>query len=281
MLLLLTLMWGTSFLLIKKSLLVFSPVEAAFMRMGLATLAYLPFAAIFYKKIDWSKWPALLVVSLCGSGIPNFLFALAQTRISSSLSGILNSLTPLFTLVFGVLFFQMALSRYKVIGVLLGLAGAVLLILFGRGLSAPMGGESYFALFCVLAAMCYALNSNTVAKYLQGMHPAAIGAASFFLTGPVYIAGLFLSGAWNTIQTHPAPWSAVGCLAYLAVVSTALASMLYFHLLQRTNAIFATSVTYLLPIMAILFGILDGETVTTVHLGGTALILGGLYLARK
>lgn len=278
---LLALMWGASFLMIKKALVVYDPVQCAFMRMGLATATYLPLAILYFKKIDWSKWRPLLVVALCGSGIPNYFFALAQTKVSSSLAGILNSLTPLFTLLLGILFFGMKSSRHKAIGVLLGLLGTVLLLLFGHGLTAKIGGESLFAIFCVLATVCYAINANTVQRHLTGMHPVAIGAASFFLIGPVYLAGVYFSGAWAATFAHPAPSLAIGSLVYLAVIGTAAASMLYFHLLQRTSAIFATSVTYLLPVIAIVLGIMDGETVSAVHFAGTALILTGLYLARK
>lgn len=278
---LLALMWGASFLMIKKALVVYDPVQCAFMRMGMATAVYLPLAVLYFKKIDWSKWRPLLVVALCGSGIPNYFFALAQTKVSSSLAGILNSLTPLFTLLLGVLFFDMRSSRHKAIGVGLGLVGAVLLMLFGRGLTAKIGGESLFAIFCVLATICYAINANTVQRHLTGVHPVAIGAASFFLTGPAYLAGVYFSGAWDATWAHPSPGQAVGSLAYLAVIGTAAASMLYFYLLQQTSAIFATSVTYLLPVIAIVLGILDGEEVTLVHFAGTALILTGLYLARK
>lgn len=274
-------MWGGSFLMIKKSLVVFPPEQAVFVRMSFASLAYLPFALVYFRKIDWSKWRALLVVSLCGSGLPNYFFAMAQTKVSSSLAGILNSLTPFFALILGVWFFKNKASDNKWKGVLLGLAGTMALILFGRGGGVQFSGEGLLPLFCVAATICYAINANTVANFLQGVHPIAIGSASFFLTAIPYFSGLYFSGAWQTMWTHPAPQTALLCLGYLAVVGTALASMLYFYLVQRAGAIFATSVTYLLPIFAMIFGFFDGEKLMPVHFLGTAAILAGLYLTRK
>ena len=179
-LILLSIIWGASFLFIKRSVAIFDPVQMAMWRMVIATAVYLPVAALFWSKIDWSRWKPLVVVAFCGSAIPNFLFAVAQRHVTSSLAGVLNSLTPLFTLILGVMFFQMSFAKNKLFGVGLGLAGAALLILFNA--SSGVSGNAFFAALCVIATVCYAINANTVNRYLRDQHPAAIASAAFVIT---------------------------------------------------------------------------------------------------
>jgi drug/metabolite transporter (DMT)-like permease len=277
--LLIAFIWGFAFLFIKRSILVFDPMQMAMWRMVIATAVYAPIGIAFWSKIDWKRWKPLLVVAFCGSAIPNFLFALAEMRVNSSLAGTLNSLTPLFTLLLGVGFFQMTFSRMKIIGVLLGLVGATVLVWSNS--EGGANGNAWYAILCILATVCYAINANTVNKYLRDQHPAAIASAAFLLTGVLFIFGLWWSGGWSVAWQHPGGRVALGYIFYLAAVSTAGANILYFWLIQRTNTLFATSVTYLLPVTAMLLGFYDGENVGLIDLGGTAIILTGLYLTRR
>jgi drug/metabolite transporter (DMT)-like permease len=272
-------LWGCSFLFIKKTLTVFEPMQAAMWRMVIAWVVYLPLGAIFWSKINWALWKPLAAVAFFGSAIPNLLFSLAQRHVSSSLAGVLNSLTPLFTLIIGGVVFKMAVTTNKVLGVVLGLTGALLLIAFNQS-GAPTGNIGA-ALLCVVATSCYAINANIVNTWLRGTHPAALASAAFMLTGWIFVIGLWQSGGWERAWTHPEGARAMLYLVYLAIVSTVGASIIYFWLLQRTSALFATSVTYLLPVTALLLGLWDGETVRWTDIAGTATILGGLYLAQK
>ncbi|MCC6461255.1 MAG: EamA family transporter [Saprospiraceae bacterium] len=278
-LLLLSVIWGASFLFIKRSVAIFDPVQMAMWRMVMATAVYLPVAALFWSKIDWTRWKPLVVVAFCGSAIPNFLFAVAQRHVTSSLAGVLNSLTPLFTLILGVAFFQMKFAKNKLFGVGLGLAGAALLILFNA--SSSVSGNAFFAALCVMATVCYAINANTVNTHLRDQHPAAIASAAFVITGGLFVLGLWWSGGWAAAWQHPEGLKGLGYIAYLGVLGTVGGSILYFWLLQRTSAIFATSVTYLLPVAALLLGRFDGETLGYMDIVGTCVILAGVYLARK
>lgn len=271
--------WGASFLFIKRSVAIFSPVQMAMWRMVFATAVYLPIAAAYWTKIDWRRWKPLMVVAFCGSAIPNFFFAVAQQHVNSSLAGVLNSLTPLFTLSIGTAFFSMEFSRNKVLGVVIGLCGAVLLVLFNA--SSSISGNAFFAGLCVLATVCYAINANTVNTYLRDQPPAGIASAAFVITGGFFVLGLWLSGGWQAAWQHPEGMKGLGYIFYLAAVGTVVGSILYFWLLQRTSAIFATSVTYLLPVGAITVGALDGESIGFIDLIGTTVILLGVYLARK
>ncbi len=275
----LAVIWGASFLFIKRSVQIFDPVQMAMWRMVFATAIYLPVAAAFWSKIDWKRWRSLVAVAFCGSAIPNFLFAVAQRHVDSSLAGVLNSLTPIFTLVLGVAFFQMTFTRNKITGVTLGLAGAVMLIFFNS--KSAVTGNAFFAGLCALATVCYAINANVVNKWLRNMHPAAIASAAFVLTGWIFVAGLWWSEGWQAAWQHTDGMKGLGYIFYLAALGTVGGSILYFWLLQRTSAIFATSVTYLLPVAAIILGAFDGEMVGATDLAGTAIILAGLYIARK
>jgi drug/metabolite transporter (DMT)-like permease len=278
-LLFLAAMWGASFYFIKHAVQIFDPLHMAMWRMVLATIIYLPIAAAYWSRIDWRRWKPLIVVAFCGSAIPNFLFAVAQRHVNSSLAGMLNSLSPLFTLILGVGFFKMTFTRSKVIGVALGLTGAVMLILFNA--KSSVSGNAFFAGLCALATICYALNANVVNTWLRDQPPAGIASAAFVITGGFFIIGLFASGAWTAVWQNPAAWEGLGYVFYLAAIGTVLGTIIYFWLLQRTSAIFATSVTYLLPVTAIMLGVFDGETVGPMDMLGIAVILVGLYVARK
>jgi drug/metabolite transporter (DMT)-like permease len=271
--------WGASFWFIKHSVEIFNPVQMAMWRMVLATAVYLPIAAAYWSKIDWKRWKPLVIVAFCGSAIPNFFFAVAQQHVDSSLAGVLNSLTPLFTLLIGTAFFSMEFSKDKVLGIVIGLGGALLLVLFNA--SSGVSGNAFFAGLCVLATICYAINANTVNKHLRDLPPAGIASAAFVITGGLFLIGLWLSGGWQVAWQHPEGIKGLGYVFYLSAVGTVIGSIVYFFLLQRTSAIFATSVTYLLPVGAILIGALDGESIGFLDLVGTAIILLGVYLARK
>jgi len=271
--------WGGSFFFIKHAVQIFEPMQMAMWRMALSTTLYLPVALAFWSKIDWTRWRALLSVAFFGSAIPNLLFAIAQQHVTSGLAGVLNSLTPLFTLIIGVGFFQMSFTRYKILGVALGMSGAILLILFNSKSGAS--GNAFFATLCAVATVCYAINANVVNRHLRDMHPAAIASAAFILTGLLFWIGIWLSGAWTAVQTREHGWQGLGYVFYLAALGTVGGNILYFLLIQRTSALFATSVTYLLPIFAMLVGIFDGETLGAMDVAGTGVILAGVYIARR
>lgn len=275
----LSIVWGASFIMIKKAVGIFSPIQMTSWRMVLAFLVYIPVAVAFWSKIDWSKWKYLVGVAFFGSAIPNFFFGMAQQHVASGLAGALNSLTPLFTLVLGISFFRMTLTRNKAIGVGIGWVGAAILVFFNSG--GQMSGHAFFAFLCVLATICYALNANLVGANLRGMHPAAIASASFMITGLLFVGVLLANGGIAAARQHAQGVEGLGYIFYLAAIGTVAGSIGYFWLLQRTSALFATSVTYLSPVVSLLVGIFDGEPLTLAEIFGTGVILVGVYLARK
>jgi drug/metabolite transporter (DMT)-like permease len=279
-LVLLSIIWGSSYILIKKALIVFDPLQLGALRLSISALAFLPFLTYQLRRIDWRKWPFLLIVGLTGTGLPSLLFPLAQQGISSSLAGILNSLTPLFTLLLGILIFRIRLIWAKVAGVVIGLGGATLLVL--RGTGEALSGSAGYALLAIAGSLCYAVSSNTVATYLRSVSSLLISAASFCMVG--IPAALYLFGATDFVTiltTHPQGWLGLGYVAFLALFSTVLASIIFFQLVQWTTALFSSTVSYIVPLVALSWGLFDGEAIGWVHLVGMGMILSGVYLSRK
>lgn len=274
----LALIWGTSFILIKYGLKAFSPQQVAGLRIGIAAVAFAPVFWRRRKRVDWKKWPYLLVVGLCGSALPAFLFALAQTHINSTMAGILNSLTPIFTLVLGILFFRQSFEGKKTFGIVLGLLGALLLIVVGE--QAGVRGNAWYGLLVVLATIGYATSGNTVGAYLNKMNVLTISAVSYGMVGIPMLIMLFSTDFLEVMRYREGAWASLGYVTILSLLSTFFASMLFFDLIQRTNAVFGSTIAYLIPLVALLWGIADGEVVGWWHLLGMGLILSGVYLAR-
>ncbi len=278
-LLLLSCIWGSSFILIKKSLIGFTFFEMGLLRIVIAFFAFTPFIFYFFKKIDWSKWKVYLLIGMTGNGFPAFLYAVAQTEITSIASGILNSLTPLFTIVFGLLFFKVKSSLYQGIGVTLGLIGAVLIIAYGSQLE--FGSNPAYGLFVVLGTMCYAMNSNFIKTYLQDDDPLLLAAVSFLLIGVPFVIIALVIQIPAKVMTSEAAQLSLMYLTILSVLSTVFSLIVYYYLLQRTTALFASSVTYIMPVIVLFWGIFDGEVLLLFHIVGLLLIIGGVYLIRK
>ncbi len=276
---LLGLTWGSSYILIKRGLIAFSAEQVACIRISLSALAFLPFFLLRINKVDWSKWKALIVVGFAGSFFPAFLFATAQTELSSSVTGVLSSLTPLFTLLWGVSLFGVAFNWLKVAGVLLGLFGATLLIFFNQKIDQT--GSIWYGILVVIATGSYGLSSNTVKTYLQEMSTLTISAVSFEIIGIPAIIYLSTTNFLFVLKENEQAWSSLGYLMILSLAGTVLATILFFKLVQIKNALFASMVSYMVPLVALLWGVLDREIIVPFHLIGMGLILAGVYISRK
>jgi drug/metabolite transporter (DMT)-like permease len=268
--------WGSSFILMKKGLVVFSDTQIAATRMGLAWLVTLPFIIGRFKEISKKEWLILLCVGLLGNGVPAFLFATAQTKIDSSLTGMLNSLVPILTMVFGLLLFGLKTWSLQVVGLIIGFIGALLLIVMPDGID----GFDPHALLVVLASMCYAFNLNMVRKYLSKMPSVLITAGSFLWVGPLCLIYLFTTDFTSRFNNEFA-WMSFSAIAVLAIVGTTFAVLMFNKLIQSGGALFASMVTYIVPIIAIFWGVLDGETISLWSISGVLVILAGVYLVNK
>ncbi|HLN54011.1 MAG TPA: DMT family transporter [Lentimicrobium sp.] len=269
--------WGSSFILIKRGLETFSSNEVGALRVVITWLFLMPVAIQRIRGFKPRHWLLFGIVGIVGSLAPAFLFAAAQKGIDSSLAGILNSLTPLFTLILGILFFKLKPKWFNILGVILGLAGAA-------GLVSVSGSGNFtfnigYALLIVIAAILYATNVNVIKAFLQKVHPVTITAMAFFTIGPFTAVYLFgFTPFLHTMAESPSAYSGLGYISILAIVGTGIALMLFNHVIQMTSAIFASSVTYFIPIIALMWGMLDGETFKPGFILFVALVIIGVLL---
>lgn len=276
----LSVIWGTSFILIKKSLIVFTPVQVALLRIAISGVAFAPFFFYHLKRHEWHRWWMYVIIALTGSAVPAILYATAQTQISSATSGILNSVTPIFALIIGVNFFGKKTNRRQIIGIILGFIGACALILLDSSVGS-LSGQLLFGSLVVIGSMFYATNVNLVKEYFQDVKPMNLSSFAFFLIGVPAILVVPFTDIPQQMQTHPYAWHAFGYLTLLAVVSTVMALYIFYKLVQDTSAVFGASVSYLIPIVALIWGFWDGEAIGVWHMVSLAVIICGVYLIRE
>lgn len=280
---LLAITWGSSFILMKRGLQtseglpVFSPEQVAALRMSIASLVLLPVSIPALWRLNKNDLKWLAVVGLVGSGFPAFLFTMAQKHHESSIAGILNSLTPLFTILIGMIVFGRKGDSKKLLGILVGLAGAALLM----ALKWTDGEKHWDALFLIiLATAFYGLSVNVIPYALTHMKPLEITAVSLLFVGiPCVIFSLY-NGSTQVVLENPNGIKSLTFIAILAIGGTVVANSLYFWLTQKTNAIFASSVTFLMPLVAMAWGIGDGEVLSGWYILAAGIMLSGIYLIK-
>jgi len=284
-LILLALTWGSSFILMKRALfsptgeVIFTAPQLAALRVLIAAVVLMPISLPRFKSLLSKYFKPLLVVGLCGNFLPAFLFAFAQTKITSSLAGILNSLVPLFTLLLGVAFYNVKLRWYNATGIFLGLLGAISLILSGSsvGVFGVEVNPLYMGLV-IIATLLYAISANTIKVYLSGLKSHEIASGALLMVSlPAFII-LASTGFINSMQTVPYAINALGYTSILSVFGTAIAVIFYAKLIGDTNALFASTVTYLMPIIAVFWGFLDGEQLSAMQIISMLIILSGIRL---
>jgi drug/metabolite transporter (DMT)-like permease len=274
----LSLIWGSSFILIKKGLVGLTPLQLGSFRIIFASVFLLLIGFRSLAKIPLQSWKYIVLTSLFGTFIPAYLFAIAQTQIDSSLSSVLNSLTPLNTLVFGTLFFRLQFDKKQILGIVIGFVGCTLLILNG---AFQHPNQNYFyAILIIIASICYAINVNLIKKYLSDLKPLSISAGNFLVMFFPAVFLLYTSGFFDTVPTNEVKESIIYILA-LGVVGTGIANIIFFKIVQMASPVFATSVTYLIPVVAFSWGFLDNETITPIQFIGAFVILMGVYLSAK
>lgn len=273
----LSLIWGSSFILIKKGLTGFGFVEAASIRLMAGAAVFIPVALTQYRKIPRDRWPYMVLITFIGMFIPAFLFCLAQQHVQSAVAGMLNALTPIFTLIFSWLLFKTSYRSTQVLGLLLGLASAVLLIVERSDTAFSF---NIYAGLIVIATVCYGLNINIVKNFLHEVPSLAISSVSVAMGGMLAFLFIFLPRHEHYAMT-PERWLPLAALVALGILSTALAQVLFYRLIKETSAIFASSTTYTMPIVAVLWGLLDGEAFHWMHVLSIIGILTAVVLIRK
>ena len=280
LLIILSLIWGTSFILMKKGLVVFSPPELGALRVATAALFLAPIALTKLRGLGMNHLGKLLTSGLLGIFFPAFLFAFAQTRLSSSVAGILNTLTPIFTLVIGVIAFGQLFRRQAIVGIAAGLAGSFLLVTANT--NGSVSGVNAYAFLVILACVFYATNLNFIKYRIADLDAITITSVSLLLIGPVAI--LYLVGFTPfipTMQNAPGAWEAFGYVALLGFMGTSLATVLFNKLVKISTPLYTSSVTYLIPVVAVFWGVVDGERLLPGHLIGMVAIVSGVYLANR
>ncbi|NLN34324.1 MAG: DMT family transporter [Flavobacteriaceae bacterium] len=275
LLVILSLTWGSSFILIKQSLVSYSPMEVGALRLTIAGLVLIYFGIRNFKYIPKKLMPWVVVGGCMGNFIPMFLFPIAQQKVSSSMAGILDSLVPVFVLIFGYLLFGIRSRWTQVLGAMIGFMGAIILIgNNGDGSSSDL----FHSFLIVVATIFYGLNGLIVGRYLSGIPSFKLSSVVFSIWLAPALLILGFTGFFAEFRATPEQLKGLGYVSILALVGTAAAMILFYKLIQQTSAIFASVVTYFMPVVAVFWGILDGEKLTLIHVLGAILILLGVYL---
>jgi len=278
LLLVLALIWGSSFILIKRGLLGLTPYQLGSLRIIFATIFLLLIGFKSIATIPHGKWKYIALTALIGTFMPVYLFAIAETEISSSITAVLNSLTPLGALIIGVLAFGLNVQRRQVFGVFIGLLGSILLIVNGAANNPEQ--NYWYALLVIFAAFCYSLNVKKKKKYLSDVKPLAITAGNFIVLLVPALIVLF-STDFVSVLNQTEVQNAMLFIVILGIVGTGVANIIYFNLIQMSSPIFASSVTYMIPVVAFFWGILDNELFSPMQYVGAVIIFVGIYLSAR
>lgn len=274
----LTLIWGSAFLLIKIGNQAFSPIQGGAIRILSAGIVFIPISLFQFKKVQtFQEWFFIGISGLVGSYIPATLFAMAQTEVSSSTAGVLSSITPVFTTIISILFFKNRLSIHQYIGLIIGLIATGCLASFKDG---SLRFESWHWLLIVAATLCYAINLNFLKFKLPNQRPLTISALSIAMVSPLAIFNIASSdlGMISNDSTFLYP---LFCLIFLGITSTGIALILFNRLLKTSSPQFASSTTYAIPVVAIIWGVLDGEPFSYIKILCVIGILLGLFLLKR
>lgn len=273
----LSIIWGSSYILIKKGLVGLTPLQLGSTRIIMTTVILMIFGWKQLQKIPKNAWKWIILTGFFGTFFPSYLFAFAETVIDSSVAAVLNGMTPLFTLILGLLFFNLSFKWMKIVGVLVGFGGT--LVLVSNEFTMRSGLSSWYAFLVVAATLCYSINVNLIKHKLQGVPALAIALGNFItIVIPAFVVLLFVDFPWTKIISSSEVSSSIGYILILSLFGTALAKVMFNELVSISTAVFSISITYLLPIVAIAWGILDGEQFTLIQWLGCALILLGVYL---
>jgi drug/metabolite transporter (DMT)-like permease len=264
----------------KRGLEAFTSAEVAALRISIAFLALAPLMVKHYKIDLKQHAKGLLMMGVFGNLLPAFLFTAAETRISSSLAGMLNALTPLFTIVIAMVWTGFRPTKNQTMGVLTGLVAAVALMWFEGGASS--GDNFMYGGLIVIATVFYAISVNAIRKYLFDVKPVTASVWSFTFIGSGTLSWVvFGSHVQQTLTTNPEAWSALGFVSILAVVGTASAVVMYNYLIRLSGAVFASSCTYLIPVVAVMWGVVDGEAVNFWQLVAIGGIIGSVWMIHR
>lgn len=276
----LSIVWGSSFILIKKSLIGLTPLQLGALRTLFAATFLLLIGFKYLKKIKKHEWKWIAISAFLGTFIPAFLFAFAETEIDSAVASILNSTTPIVTLILGAMLFSIGYTQNQLIGVVVGLLGSLLLIYAGADVNPDQ--NYWYSGLVICASLCYAMNVNIIKRHLQTIPAMSIAVGNFVvLILPALIVLLFSDFFSKDLMNDAKLHTSLGYLVVLAIVGTGVAKVMFNKLVQMSTPVFATSVTYTIPIVALLWGMLDGERFTLFQAFAAGIILLGVLLTNR
>ncbi len=271
--------WGSSFILMKLGLRSFTPIEVALLRVSISFIVLSPFVFYHIRTIPKDKWKWLAAAGFLGNGIPAFMFALGLSKINSSLGGIVNATVPLFTLLVGFIFFSMKFGRKSVWGVFIGLIGTVYLIVFGG--SGKGDTDIMYVIFPIIGSLCYGFSSNIIKLKLKELKPIIVTGAALMTQAPITILFVFILGIPEKAMSSPLHTESFLFISLLAVMGTSLAVLVFNYLIKHTTVLFASSVTYLVPMFAMAIGFFAGETISIHYFIGMGIIVLGVWLTSR
>ncbi len=278
---LLALVWGSSFILIKKGLVGLTPLQVGSLRSVFAALFLLIIGFRSLRHIKGKQWIWITFSGFFGTFFPAYLFSFAETEIDSAIVSILNSTTPLLSMLVGIALFEAAFVKRKFVGVMVGLAGTVALIWSGASVNPDQ--NYWYSLLVILASLFYGFNANVIKKHLQTLPALAITTGNFMvIVIPALIVLAFTGFFSMEVLTAPKAALSLFYIGILGVVGTGAALIVFNKLIQISDPVFSTSVTYLVPIVALSWGIFDGENFTLFQLlSGLVIIVGVLIVNSK
>jgi len=274
----LSIIWGTSFILIKRGLGTYSSLQVASLRMISAFVVVLPFIPKALKKLKKEYLPYILFISIVGNGGTAFLFAFAQEHLESSVAGMLNATTPILTYVIGVAFYRVLIKSHKLLGLSIGLIGTFLLLYLNTTKS--IDNNIIYMFLLILASAFYSTNVNMVKFNLKDLDGITISILTFAIIGP-FATIIFFSSDLQTAYSLPNFWENTMYIVILGLLSSVLATVIFNILIKYTSAIFASTVTYLIPIVAVIWGFVDGEKISIFEVLSVFVIIAGIYLVNK
>ena len=280
----LALVWGSSFILMKRALESFSYSQVGALRVSIAAIFMIIVGFKQFKYFRKKDLIPLLIVGFLGNAIPYVLFPLAVNHLDSGVVGIINSLVPLFTVLIGGWFFGQKAGKTQWQGVAVGLLGAALLILPMNSIlhgAFEIEGDLAYGLYGVLATMMYGTSVNTLKMQLPHLKALTVTTLSLACAAPVTIAYSLSSDFFDVFSSDPNAWTNFGYICILGILGSALAVIFFNRLIQMTSALFSSSVTYAIPVVAVIWGIWDGEQIIWNHLVGLVVIITGIYLINK
>ncbi len=275
----LSVIWGSSFILMKEGLVALTAFQVASVRIISSGLVLLPVAIKSIRHIPANKLFVIFMSGVLGSLLPAYLFCIAEQGIDSSLAGTLNSLTPIFVIIIGAVFFKSKTAAHKVIGILIAFSGSIFLFFSQPGFA--HNSNLAYVLLVVLATMMYGLNVNMVHRYLQHVSSFQIAALALSTNAIPALVVLYFTGYFSMDLSNRSVLFSTGYSVILGIMGTALASVIFYILIKRAGAVFSSMVTYGIPFVAIIWGIIYGEQVGWKQVIGLLVILTGVYVANR